>query len=72
MSKSLNLSVPAYLPIVNIPKGEYFKRQDSTNVVYVRGDYDRATNKFSAHKADDMNCEVFFKPTCPVWVGFTY
>lgn len=72
MSKSFNLSVPAYLPIANIPKGEYFKRQESTNVVYVRGDYDRATNKVSAHKADDMNCEVFFKPTCPVWVGFTY
>ena len=70
MSKPL--AAPGYLPIANIPKGEYFKRRDSTKVVYVRGEYDRSTKRFSAHKADDINCEVFFKPTCPVFVGFTY
>lgn len=70
MSKPL--AAPGYLPIANIPKGEYFKRQDSTKVVYVRGEYDRSTKRVSAHKADDINCEVFFKPTCPVFVGFTY
>ncbi len=44
----------------NLKKGEYFIRKPSSNVVYVRGDYDRSQGKYECTKFDDTNSSTFF------------
>jgi hypothetical protein len=61
-----------YSTIRDIKNGEYF-RLSPKGAVYVRAEYcGGAYNKFSCHKAEDMNAERFFKGEKVVIVGFTY
>ncbi len=62
-----------FVPLYSVPKGGFFRLTDSyTAPVWVRGDYDRSDNKYSAYKYEDTNKESFFNGTRKVWVGFYF
>jgi len=54
------------------PKGEYVKRTATAKTVYVRGEYDPGTKRYSLIDAEDINREIFLKGNTPVFVGFEY
>lgn len=53
-------------------RGEYIKRKPDAKTVYIRGAYDAATKRISLIDTEDMNRELFLKPSAVVYVGFTY
>ena len=55
-----------------VKKGELITRKANTNTVYIKGDYDRASKKFSLIDFNDSNREIFIKADATVFVGFTY
>jgi len=54
------------------PKGEYVKRSASAKTVYVRGEYDLGTKRYSLTDTNDINREIFLKGNTPVFIGFEY
>ena len=58
-------------PLKALKRGEYIQLKEN-GPVWVKGDYDRATKKFSICKADDMNHEAFKAGSLEVFHGFTY
>ena len=65
--------VEQFVPLYAVPKGGFFRLNDSyTAPVWVRGEYDRSDNKYSAYKYEDTNKESFFNGTRKVWVGFHF
>ena len=56
----------------DLKPGEYFKRTPDAKKVYIRGDYDRATKKFSATDFDDCCHEIFIRADKPVFVDFEF
>jgi len=56
----------------HVKEGAYFKRKVSANATFIRNHYNRADQFgpacFSASDADDMNREIFLKPSTLVWV----
>ena len=59
--------------IKNFKKGDYFKLQDKeTAAVYVRGEYDRSTKKYSCYRYDDVAVERFFRGDKKVYVDFEF
>jgi hypothetical protein len=55
-----------------LKKGELFKMKESSAVVWVRGEYDRATKMYSVYKFDDTNYESFHKGTFKVFTDFEF
>ncbi len=55
-----------------VEKNGYFKRKQSSSVVYVKGHYDRSTKSFSCSPFDDMNKEFFLKAFTKVFVDFEF
>lgn len=53
-------------------KGEYVRRNATTNKTYRRGDYDASSKRYSLIDCDDMNREIFLSGKTLVHVGFTY
>lgn len=53
-------------------QGEYVKRKPDAAKVYRRGEYDRATNRFSLVDCEDTSREIFVKADALVTVGFDY
>jgi hypothetical protein len=60
------------LRIKDTPKGEYIKKAANSQVVFVRGDYDREIKRYACADTEDFNREVYIKGDALVWVGFTY
>lgn len=56
----------------DVKKGEFITRKANTNKVYIKGDYDRTSKKFSLIDFNDTNREIFIKADSIVFVGFTY
>jgi len=56
----------------HVREGGYFKRKPLAKTDYIRNHYNRAGHgwfaNFSASDADDMNREIFLKPSTLVWV----
>jgi len=50
----------------------YFKRKESSNIIYKLNHYDRSTKSYSCSKVDDVYAEVFIKSNKLIFVGFTY
>ena len=50
----------------------YFKKKETSNMVYKLNHYDRSTKSYSCSSVDDINHEVFIKSNKLVFVGFTY
>ena len=64
------------MKIKDLKKGEYFKTINAKGVVsacvYVRGEYDRSSRRYSACKFEDFNAERFFKPDQEVTTDFEF
>lgn len=64
------------MKIKDLKKGEYFKTINAKGVVsvcvYVRGDYERSSRRYSAVKFEDVNNERFFKPEQEVTTEFEF
>ena len=58
--------------IKNLKKGEFIKRKEDSTQVYIKGDYDRATKRYSCIAYDDINKEIFIKANKKVFYGFTF
>jgi len=58
--------------ISEVTKGDYVRRSLTTSKTYKKGDYDRASKKFSLIDCADVNHEIFVVGTCQVFIGFTY
>ena len=54
-------------------KGDYVKFKATESApVWVRGEYCRASKKYSFHAFNDVNRETFKKADSVVYVGFTF
>lgn len=60
------------LPLRDVKPGDFVRRKADAKTTYVKGAYDRASKTFSLTDFDDMNREIFLKPTTLVWVGFDF
>lgn len=62
--------------VEDIRKGEFVKRLDKSGEprakVFIRGDFDRSTGKYSLTDAEDVNREVLVPKGAVLFVGFTY
>jgi hypothetical protein len=58
--------------IKQVAKGDYIKRKADSKVIYIKGDYDRATRSFSCIDVNDICREIFIKADKTVISGFTY
>lgn len=56
----------------NLKKGEYFKFREESDIVYVKGDYDRSTKKFDCYKFDDVNSFRQFAADKFVFIDFEF
>ena len=55
-----------------LPKGEFFKRTESTSIVYVKGEYSREFKAWACHKFSDVNAVSYMKAEKKVFAGFTF
>ena len=55
-----------------IKQGEYVKRNASAAKVYIRGAYDRSTKTIELTDFDDMNRQIWVKPSTPLLIGFFF
>lgn len=55
-----------------VKRGDFFKRTETAKTVYIRGEYDRESKRFSCLCFDDMNREIFLKANTRVFVGFDF
>jgi len=55
-----------------IPKGEVFKRKETSNDVYIKNHYNKLEKNFSCSSQFDWNKEIFIKSNKKVYVGFTF
>lgn len=55
-----------------IKAGEYVKRSPTSRKVYMRGEYDRATHKYTLQDSGVLSREVYVKKGTLLYVGFTY
>lgn len=59
-----------------LKKGEYFTRKNipypTDNQVYIRGDYDRTSKKYSCLHFNDINREIFLKGDTIIYTDFTF
>jgi hypothetical protein len=58
--------------VENIKKGEYVKRSREAQKTYIRGEYDRATKRYSLTDTSDHCREIFVKSGTLLFVGFEY
>lgn len=60
------------ISIINVPKGEYFKRKPTAKKVYVRSDYCRSTGAYEVYSYDNINERMYIKGDKQVYIGFTF
>ena len=70
--KEVNNEIIFKIKIKDIRKGELFKRNPESKIVYERSDYDRFERQYETWKVDGANRSYFFKGDTMVWVGFSY
>lgn len=58
--------------INTVRKGDFVKRTETAKTVYIKGDYCRATKRYSLIDTEDISREVFVRAGALVYVGFTY
>lgn len=61
-----------FQPIRSTSKGEYIKRTETAQTVYVRGDYIRERKAFECYAFDDICKVIYIKADKPVYVDFTF
>lgn len=56
----------------SLKPGEFFKRKATSDIVYVKGPYDRTDKKFECTKWEDANAWILLKGTTQVVVDFDF
>ena len=54
------------------PKGEYIKRKADSKVIYIKGDYDRASRSYCCTDVNDICRSIFIKADKEVFIAFDY
>lgn len=54
------------------PLGEFVKRKPDAKAVYTRGEYDRATKRYTLSDEMDISRELYLKGDAIVYIGFDY
>lgn len=62
----------AVVKLSQVLHGDYVRRTKESKTTFIRGDYDRATKKYSLIDAADASREIFLSGFTNVHVGFTY
>ena len=55
-----------------LKKGDYFKKNNTTNIVLVRSDYDPGTKKYLCYYFEDVNHFVLIKSDKVVFTEFEF
>lgn len=56
-----------------LKRGDFFKLSATHNApVYVKGDYDRGSRKYSCHRWDDSNDSRLMAGSRTVFIGFSF
>jgi hypothetical protein len=58
--------------IRKVLKGEFIKRTECSNIVYVRGEYCKQSKAFACHAFADICKVVYIKADKNVFVDFTF
>lgn len=53
-------------------KGEYIKRKADSKIIYIKGDYDRASRSYCCTDVNDISRSIFIKADKEVFIGFDY
>lgn len=70
--KSNTLTTEAQYMVRDLPRGEYVKRKQGAKKVYIRGDYDSGSKRYSLLDVEDIGREIWVRGDTHVWAGFTY
>ena len=70
--KANTITTEGYMPVRDLPVGEYVKRKPDAKATYTRGAYDRASKRYALADCDDVGREIWVKGDTLVFVGFTY
>jgi len=64
------------MTIRDLKKGDYFTKKPTYNPkeqqVFIRGDYDRTTQRYECYRFDDINNTCFLKGDREVYTEFTF
>lgn len=55
-----------------IKRGEYVKRKEGAKSVFIRGEYCRATKRYSLVDTEDLSREVWVKADTVLFINFDY
>lgn len=58
--------------IQDLKKGEFFKRKEGANKVYVADGFNRSIKKYEAHDFEDISAFASFKKDTLVFVDFEF
>ena len=72
MTQPNTITHEQFKPVELIAQGEFVKRKQDANKVYVRGAYDRATGRYSLSDTEDCSREIWVKRGTKLFIGFTY
>ena len=61
-----------FVRIKDLKKGELFKLDKHSSVVFVRGDYDRSSKSYECYKFDDVNSFRSFKGDRFIFIDFEF
>lgn len=64
------------MTVKQLKKGDFFTRKPieapTEKQVYIRGDYDRETKKYSCIRFDDCNKEIMVKGDTEIFIDFVF
>jgi predicted phosphodiesterase len=58
--------------IKNAAKGEYIKRKADSKIIYIKGNYDRASRSYCCTDVNDICRNIYIKVNKKVFVAFDY
>ena len=60
------------IQLKKVQLGDFLKRSETTNKVYIRGRYERGLKRYACQDTDDISREMLLKGETIVYIGFTY
>ena len=55
-----------------VKKGEFFKRKENSETVFIKGEYERSDKKYCNSDYWDINRFVYLKGSTMVYTGFDF
>lgn len=70
--KPNTITTEGMMPVRDLPVGEYVKRKPDAKATYIRGQFDRASKRYSLADCDNVGREIWVRGDTFVFVGFEY